>query len=141
MNKIFKNSVAAFLITAVTGFILVYILSGITGADRIRWSLTIALIFGISNIGYLLILYFSDIYASILKSIKLIIFEIVTLFIVYFVIGVLIDYLPAEFKYEILSGKEYLKFFLKPPFDYIYTYVLVTLLMILYSRLFKATEE
>lgn len=140
MNKLFKNSISAFIITALFGFVLVYFLSGVTGFDRLTWSFTIALIFGISNIGFLLLLYFGGIYESLLKDLKLIIIEIIILYVIYFGIGIVINYLPASFKYEIVYEQDTLKFFLKPPFDFIYSYVIVAVIMLLYKRFSKKEE-
>lgn len=140
MNLILRNSLIAFFLTVVFGLLYNLTVSP-NDSMAFAWSLIILPVFGAFNSGFLLIVYFTRLSGSILINLKYIVLEIIIFFLTYTGISSLLDKIPYKYRFEILPESTVIKFYLTYPFDFIYTFALLTILILLVRKRLSANKE
>ena len=141
MNIIIRNSIIAFFLTVVFGLLYNLTMSP-NDSMGFAWSLIILPIFGAFNLCFLLIVYITRLSKSIIINLKYIVFEIVIFFLTYIGVSSLLDKIPYKYRFEITPTRTVIKFYLTYPFEFIYTFLLLTILvLILRKHLIDKTEK
>ena len=140
MNITLRNSIIAFFLTVVFG--LLYNLT-MSPTDSITFasSLIILPIFGAFNLGFLLIVYITRLSRSILINLKYIVIEIVIFFLTYICVSSLLYKIPYKYRFEITPTSTVIKFYLTYPFEFIYTFLLLTILILLLRKHLKSKQR
>jgi len=138
--KLYKNCVIAFFLTYIIGitpFIFDFFISKPSNDQLLVWAILLFPIYAFFNLIFLLIIYLTRISKVFLTDVRFLFVEIILYYGFYLGIVKLLDKIPYKYSYTISPQEESKKFFFMFPFEHIYTFVVLTILILLFRKKLK----
>lgn len=137
MKLVLRNSLIAFFLTV--GFGLMYNFAmGPYNSMTFALSLIILPVYGVFNSGFLLIVHLTRLSRGVLINLRYIGLEIMLFYSINDGVTSLLAEIPYKYRFEITREITVIKFYLTYPFDFIYTFALLTILILLVRKRLSA---